>query len=188
MRTLVESESSSNIYNFYRYIKTDVFCKKSKKFPFGGYGGLGVCADSVAVIEHALRGRTTIFPLFMRGDAKNGLLYVMREHIRVRLSTALENKQRFDIDDVRRTLLEEFLDCMGRVARTLIRLPNDIQVEPHEIIECLDRIGVCTMRSPFQSDQFELARLKTIRDGWARALQEFETDFAQVGKNKFFHG
>jgi len=48
------------------------------KFPFGGYGGLGVCADSVAIIECALRGSTRIFPLVMRGDAKVGFGFFLR--------------------------------------------------------------------------------------------------------------
>jgi hypothetical protein len=151
----------------------------SKKFPFGGYGGLGVCADSVAAVEYALRGRTTIFPLLMRGDAKTGLLYVIHEHIRTRLSTYIEAKEIRE-NEHRLRLVEEFLDWINIFARALIRLPNDIQVEPHEISDSLDRINMSTMRSPFFGDQFEAARLKTIKEGWMKALKDFETDFAEV--------
>ncbi len=34
----------------------------------GGYGATGVCNDSVAIVQHALTGRTTAFPLLMRDE------------------------------------------------------------------------------------------------------------------------
>ncbi len=39
------------------------------RLPAGGYGTTGVCNDSAAVIQHALTGRTTIYPLTMQDDA-----------------------------------------------------------------------------------------------------------------------
>jgi hypothetical protein len=141
---------------------------------------LGVCADSVAAIQYALQGRTTIFPLIMRGDAKTGLLYVIHEHIRTRLAATLQENE-FDSGDQRAKLIQEFLDLMNVFARALIRLPNDIQVEPHEISDSLDRISFSIMRSPFYSDQFELQRLASIKEGWSKALKDFETDFEAVG-------
>jgi hypothetical protein len=149
------------------------------QFPFGGYGGLGVCADSVAAIEHALRGRTTIFPLFMRGDAKNGLLYVIHEHLRTRLLARLDLLLP---DDDRAIIMTDFLDLMNRIARTLIQLPNDIQVEPHEVLDALDRVYASTMNSPFYADQYERGRLKSIKEGWSTSLKEFATDFEGVTK------
>lgn len=155
-------------------------CVRNWKFPFGGYGGLGVCADSVALIEYALRGRTTIFPLFMRGDAKSGLLYVIHQHIRVRLCNALD-ENKFSPGDPRRSIIEEFLNAMNRVARCLIRLPNDIQVEPHEVSDAVDRINSSTLNSPFLNDQQEKTRLPQVKEGWNSSLKDFETDFASFG-------
>jgi len=120
----------------------------------------------------------------MRGDAKSGLLYVMREHIRPRISEALNGKNGFPDRDDRRKCLTEFLDLMGRMGRSLIRLPNDIQVEPHEILDSLDRIKYCTMPSPFHADEVERTRLKTVKDGWSQALNEFETEFNEVAMIK----
>ena len=80
--------------------------------------------------------------------------------------------------------MSEFLDLMARIARSLIRLPNDIQVEPHEVLDSLDRIYACTMESPFQADLYERSRMKSIMEGWSKALTEFETDFAEVARTK----
>jgi len=35
--------------------------------PFGGYGVLGVCNDSAAFIDYALRGETNLYPLISTG-------------------------------------------------------------------------------------------------------------------------
>lgn len=45
------------------------------ELPYGGYFALGVCNDSNAFIEHALNGRTTLYPLtrdlrYYRGDSE----------------------------------------------------------------------------------------------------------------------
>ena len=82
-------------------------------------------------------------------------------------------------------LISEFLDCMNRVARCLIRLPNDIQVEPHEISDSVDRIFASTMKSPFHNDRYERGRLKSIKEGWNSALKEFETDFSAFPFREF---
>eukprot|EP00887_Chlorella_sp_A99_P003631 scaffold7.g3631.t1 len=41
---------------------------------FGGYGYLGVCLDSAAVIQQAMAGTCTLYPLILGGDAKCGLM------------------------------------------------------------------------------------------------------------------
>lgn len=44
-----------------------------------GYGHLGVCLDSVAVLQQAMLGRTTIFPLLLGGEAKMALISLYHE-------------------------------------------------------------------------------------------------------------
>ena len=119
----------------------------------------------------------------MRGDAKNGLLYVIHEHIRTRLVARLDM---MNPEDQRSLIISDFLDLMNRIARALIQLPNDIQVEPHEISDALDRVYASTMNSPFQTDQYERSRLKSIKDGWTKALKEFATDFEGVTRTPKF--
>ncbi|PRW44238.1 Arginine repressor [Chlorella sorokiniana] len=46
---------------------------------FGGYGMLGVCLDSVALIQQAMAGCCTIFPLLLGGEAKFSLLALYRQ-------------------------------------------------------------------------------------------------------------
>lgn len=46
----------------------------------GGYGYVGVCLDSVAIVQAAVLGggQTTIFPLLLTGQARSDLLNVAR--------------------------------------------------------------------------------------------------------------
>ena len=114
----------------------------------------------------------------MRGDAKNGLLYVIHEHLRVRLLNHLSS---LDVEsDPKCPIIQDFLDTMNRIARTLSQLPNDIQVEPHEVMDAMDRVHATTMNSPFHGDQYERGRHKAIKDGWAKTLKEFATDFEGI--------
>lgn len=132
-------------------------CVREAKFPFGGYGGLGVCADSVAWIEHCLTGSTNIFPLVMRGDAKTLLLRVMHEHVLGKLSHLIE--------------CGEFVEMAKHAAKSLVLLPNDIQVEPHEMQESLHRVSQSIFRhSPFMGDRFERARMHKVEAGWQEIL------------------
>lgn len=53
--------------------------------PFGGYGVLGVCNDSAALIDFALRGETNMYPListgrFLMHSARR--LMLLREYLR----------------------------------------------------------------------------------------------------------
>lgn len=88
-------------------------CVRRWQFPFGGYGGLGVCADSVALIEQAMTGRTEIFPLMMRGDAKSALIAVITRDLLGGLPPGTCGAER--------ALFEA-------IVKSLILLPNDIQV------------------------------------------------------------
>ncbi|KAH9253510.1 hypothetical protein BASA81_008557 [Batrachochytrium salamandrivorans] len=132
-------------------------CVREAKFPFGGYGGLGVCADSVAWIEHCLNGSTNIFPLVMRGDAKTLLLRVVHEHVLGKLKHLPE--------------CSAFVEMARLAAKSLVLLPNDIQVEPHEMQESLHRVSQSIFRdSPFMGDRFERARMHKVEAGWEEVL------------------
>ena len=133
-------------------------------FPFGGYGGLGVCADSVAVVEKALRNETRLFPLVMRGDAKAAFIAIASGE----LTRSLEGH-------------EQLTDALREIVVALIHLPNDIQIEPHEIISTLDRISACALPTPFWSDRKERARLEKVKVSWARVFEPFQDDLRAVG-------
>lgn len=61
--------------------------------PFTGYGMLGVCLDSVALIQQAMAGRCTIFPLLLGGEAKFSLLALYRQAAAEGWSYAPEARQ-----------------------------------------------------------------------------------------------
>jgi len=46
----------------------------AQKLAVGGYGITGVCNDSVAVVQHAMTGRSTAYPLLMRDETLAGEL------------------------------------------------------------------------------------------------------------------
>ena len=134
------------------------------KFPFGGYGGIGVCADSVAIIEKALRDETRIFPLLMRGDAKAAFIATASRELVRNLEGHVE-----------------LTSALTDMVIALIRLPNDIQIEPHEIISTLDRIEKSVLPTPFWSDRKERARLPRIRKQWSIVFEPFKQDLLDVG-------
>jgi hypothetical protein len=136
-------------------------CVRLWKFPLGGYGGLGVCADSVANIEMALHGQTKIFPLMMRSDAKSALISVIHTEVAPMLLSSGNVKA----------------NAMGRIlnlaCEALIKLPNDVQVLPLEMLHALDRFSACTMDSPFCSDAEERGRFNEVKNGWKAVLEYF---------------
>jgi hypothetical protein len=121
-------------------------------------------ADSVAIIEQALHGRTRIFPLMMRGDAKAAFISVVARDLLPHMDE--------------HPLLREALD---QVVRALIKLPNDIQVEPHETLDALDRIHESMLATPFWSDRKERRRLQQIKRAWELVYAPFEAELRAVG-------
>ena len=55
-----------------------------RDLPHGGYGLLGVCNDSTAVVEQAIRGRTHVFPLTAIGRFQERTIHELHA-LRLRL-------------------------------------------------------------------------------------------------------
>jgi hypothetical protein len=72
----------------------------------GGYGAIGFCIDSTALLEQALTGRTNLFPLTLGG--------LWRERLSAQLHHLLE--QNMQPND----------DAVDRYKRALEEMPQDI--------------------------------------------------------------
>lgn len=93
-------------------------CADADNVVVGGYGFMGVCLDSVALLQHALTGSCTMYPLFLGGAGKTSLLDGYLEF----------GKDRADYSSE------------ARILRTSLRqLPCDIVVEPSNAVDTADR-------------------------------------------------
>ncbi|CAM9864408.1 unnamed protein product [Chrysoparadoxa australica] len=82
------------------------------KFPMGGYGSVGICLDSTAVLMSAVMGECRVFPLLLGGAFKEHLIDKCREMMEVPLTNA-----RYPRSD------------WTRLLRAYIEIPNDIIVD-----------------------------------------------------------
>ncbi|CAB9497137.1 Arginine repressor, C-terminal domain [Seminavis robusta] len=88
--------------------------------PFGGYGVLGVCNDTAALLDFGVRGETSMFPLVSTGRfmIKSGRrLIQMYKSIR----ELEEEEQNFEQD-------------IGRLIAACCKIPSDIQASPANLI------------------------------------------------------
>ena len=118
------------------------------------------------MVERALRGETKIFPLVMRGDAKAALLAVIYHELCPVLGGGT-----FEPEKAR--VAEQTVRSLYALGESLAALPNDIQIEPHEIVDAVERLQAMIFNSPFHTDRRERTRLASVREGWLRVLGEF---------------
>ncbi|KAA8495476.1 hypothetical protein FVE85_1631 [Porphyridium purpureum] len=114
----------------------------------GGYLVLGTCVDSVAWVQQALLGSTSMFPLMLHGKFKTQILLGLQ-----RLSVALRTQQR----DEKTTLsldVSALEVSLKSLETALAELPCDISVEPLDVADACQRI-LATMpaESPFATVQ-----------------------------------
>ena len=103
----------------------------SNRIVLGGYGYMGVCLDSIAVLQQALTGSCTMYPLFLGGAAKMTLLdgYRMFQH-----HTCVYDKE------------------TSLLMRSLISLPCDLLVEPRDAAKTARRaLAALPEKSIFKS-------------------------------------
>jgi hypothetical protein len=104
---------------------------------FGGYGALGFCIDSTALLEQAMTGRSNLFPLTLGG--------LWRERLGLQLEKLLDAGlrpgQQGDQEDV-----------VSRYRQALEQLPQDLSVQGEACIRAEARLIRCQPRhSPFLS-------------------------------------
>ncbi|ABM78597.1 hypothetical protein [Prochlorococcus marinus] len=102
----------------------------SQKLHLGGYGALGYCIDSTALLEQCLNGSTHLFPLTLGG--------IWRERLRRRLDILLD--QGFCINT----------SVVDRYRWGLDTLPQDLNLQGSARLEAMQRLSSCQpSHSPF---------------------------------------
>ena len=101
----------------------------------GGYGALGFCIDSTALLEQALTGRSHLFPLTLGG--------IWRERLKGQLDQLLQHGLNPGIGTDRE-------DCVGRYQNALRALPSDLILQGDACAPALGRLVASQPRhSPF---------------------------------------
>jgi len=88
----------------------------------GGYGYNGVCLDSVAIVQAAVFGQTSIFPLLFSGQARMDLLNLARK---------LDNKM---------SPHSMYKGTLKRVVSATVNLDTDIDITPRQSIKACKRL------------------------------------------------
>jgi hypothetical protein len=105
------------------------------ELPFGGYGVLGVCNDSAAFIDFALRGETNMYPLISTGR----FLF----HCAHRLQVL---KNAFSQDPS----MAEAVRDLGLLLTAACNMDSDIHSSPGQLIGATRRYLVTNPQSFFQ--------------------------------------
>jgi len=109
------------------------------KLPFGGYGLTGVCNDTAALVDQALRGTTEIYPLTSTGRF---LMHVRRRM--QRLHDQLLAEQAMDMSAETRDL--------EKLAQATKDIPSDLHASPGDAADSARRMRRCLPPNelPFQ--------------------------------------
>ena len=131
-------------------------CADVDSIVVGGYGFMGVCLDSVALLQHALTGTCTMYPLFLGGAGKTSLLDGYMEF----------EKQQPDYGE----------EC-AILRASLRQLPCDILVEPCHAVDAANRALASLPRSSiFASAESCKKDLVRARDFARRVQSELFSD------------
>ena len=101
--------------------------------PFGGYGILGVCSDTAALLDFAIRGETSMYPLVSTGRF---LMHIARRLLQLRYALA-------EIQALR----EEFLDTR-RLMTAACTLDSDLHTSPSNLVSATRRFLAITPEIP----------------------------------------
>lgn len=105
------------------------------RLPFGGYGVLGVCNDSAAIIDFALRGETNMYPLISTGR----FLFHCAHRMTV-FRNALSNDSR----------TTKAADDLGLLLTAICNMESDIHTSPGQVIGSTRRYLATYPQSYFQ--------------------------------------
>lgn len=144
----------------------------------GGYAFHGVCNDSTALIETAIRGKTTLFPLTAHGDAKAGVVALIRKQLIPHLKGILCNatvktESTLEFNNIAtrnpgiRDQVEQILNGMDLVAKIKCELPDDHTISPNKIEDSITRfISSVHDEIPFEYVRTLKESLPKLKDEW----------------------
>jgi hypothetical protein len=106
------------------------------KLPFGGYGILGMCNDTAALIDLSVRGETNTFPLLSTGRY---LIHVIHRFIQLK-------------DDLKgKPGMEAAGDDIGRLIRATSNIESDVHTSPAALLGATKRYLATYPESFFQA-------------------------------------
>ena len=118
--------------------------------PFGGYGILGVCNDSAAFIDFALRRETNMYPLISTGRF---LFHTGRRllQLKERLCKRQKKRQPNDGDGIGTTVdVEHAIHDVERLVWAACNMDSDIHCSPSNLLGAKRRYNVNFPVSYFQ--------------------------------------
>mmetsp|Transcript_39929 Transcript_39929/g.96341 ORF Transcript_39929/g.96341 Transcript_39929/m.96341 type:complete len:140 (+) Transcript_39929:456-875(+) len=112
--------------------------------PFGGYGILGVCNDSAALVDMAVRGATNLYPLI---STERFLWHTLRRLARMQTNLKAQTKTAAS-----RTITpsEKLLEDVASLIHATSEMDSDIHSKPSRLFDALRRYYACYPKSIFQ--------------------------------------
>lgn len=98
------------------------------ELPFGGYGLTGVCNDTAAIVDWALRGETNMHPLTSVGRF---LLHVRRRMQKFKEALSQANEMEREVED-----LDKLMRATTKVPSDLLASPTAAEESARRMLEC----------------------------------------------------
>jgi hypothetical protein len=99
-----------------------------QKLPFGGYGVLGVCNDTAALLDQAVRGTTNMYPLVSTGRY---LMHIAQRLVALRIGLCSDPR------------LEEELKDIQFIIAAIMTISSDLQASPSNVVDGVRRYLAC---------------------------------------------
>lgn len=151
---------------------------------FGGFGFHGGSNDSIAVIETAVRGKTSLFPLTIHGEAASNIVTLIRMELLPHLKdNVLSGKTKLRSSSQFFELLKRNPDLSKQVDRMLstineignmhLKIRQDHSIYPRKIDEAIGRFLANVPETiPFEYAKNLRAQLVRVRKEWKETLDE----------------
>lgn len=110
--------------------------------PFGGYGILGVCNDSAALVDMAVRGATNLYPLI---STERFLWHTVRRLVRIQ-----DNLKAYNQTSGPAVPSEKLLEDIATLIHATSTMDSDIHSKPSRFFDALRRYDTCYPKSIFQ--------------------------------------
>jgi len=103
--------------------------------PFGGYGVMGVCNDTTAILDYAVRGETSVYPIVASGRYLNHIFDRF-----LALKAGLENDPE----------MKKVMKDVETLIKASIDMPNDLNIYPSTICDTARRMCASNKTCTFQ--------------------------------------
>ena len=109
----------------------------------GGYGTLGVCADSVAAIQQAVADTCSLYPLVLGGESKMRILESYRDLQILGRIFASSSSASSNPDALNENGKWKYSADIKSLKQAILILPCDGIVEPKDVISTANRAIAC---------------------------------------------